>query len=218
MDERPHNEELSSLFFFLPSIMARKEKINQFHDNFDLNCTDCSLDYLNSFSFDKVDFQPHLLNCSDAEKRDLPVELLYNFFRQMGETSNVNLICNVDYFLASTKEWRDNSEIAWVGPTKQRYDSTIFKLINILIFFQKTFNKIKIVSFTVVMNLSFKFVLSKNYWYYQTIVCFEKIEQDCSWKWTVYKLLQTFKFNYWSTRPLWMFYEKTWWTNWRTFF
>ena len=81
----------------------------------------------------------------------------------MGETSNVNLICNVDYFLASTKESRDNSEIAWVGPTKQRYDSTIFKLINILIFFQKTFNKIKIVSFTVVMNLSFKFVLSKNY-------------------------------------------------------
>ena len=104
MDKRPYNEELSSLFFFLPSIMARKEKINQFHDNFDLNCTDCSLDYLNSFSFDKVDFQPHLLNCSDAEKRDLPVELLYNFFRQMGETSNVNLICNVDYFLASTKE------------------------------------------------------------------------------------------------------------------
>lgn len=61
----------------------------------------------------------------------------------MGETSNVNLICNVDYFLASTKESRDNSEIAWVGPTKQRYDSTIFKLINILIFFPENIQQDK---------------------------------------------------------------------------
>ena len=40
-------------------------------------------EFLKSFSPDKVkvDFQPHLLNSSDAEKRDLQVELLCNFFR-----------------------------------------------------------------------------------------------------------------------------------------
>ena len=46
----------------------------------------------------------------------------------MAETSNADLICNADYLIASTKEKRDNSEIVWVGSTKQRYDSTKFKL------------------------------------------------------------------------------------------
>ena len=93
MNEIRHNEESSSLFFFLPSITDRKEKINQFRDN----------------------VNPQ-------------VELLYNFFRKMAETSNANLIRKVDYLLPSAKEKRDNSEIVWVGPTKQRYDSTKFKL------------------------------------------------------------------------------------------
>ena len=128
MNVRRHNEESSSLFFFLPSIIDRNDKNNQFRDNVNLNPIDCSLEFLSSFSPDKVDFQPHLLKSSDAEKRDMQVQLLYKFFRQMTETSNGNLIRNADYLLASVKEKRDNSGIAWVGPTKQRYDSTKFKL------------------------------------------------------------------------------------------
>ena len=61
-----------------------------------------------------------------VELRNPQLELLYKFFRQMAETSNANLIKNADYLLASGKQ--DNSEIIWDGPSKQRYDSTKFKL------------------------------------------------------------------------------------------
>ena len=56
MNERRHNEESCSLLFYLPSVTDRKEKINQFRDNVNLNLIDCSLEFLNSFSPDKVDF------------------------------------------------------------------------------------------------------------------------------------------------------------------
>ena len=128
-EERLHGGEFSNLFFYLPSITDRKEKINQFRDNDSLNPIDCSLDFLNSFSPDSnVTFQPHLLNLNDPEKRDLQAELLYKFFRQLAETNNAKLIRNADCLLASNKDGRDNSAIAWVGPNKQRYDATKFKL------------------------------------------------------------------------------------------
>ena len=47
----------------------------------------------------------------------------------MAETSNARLIRIAGYLLASSTEKRDNSEIAWIGSTKQRYDATKFKLI-----------------------------------------------------------------------------------------
>ena len=68
MNERRHNEESCSLLFYLPSVTDRKKKINQFRDNVNLNLIDCSLEFLNSFSPDKVDFQAHLLKSSDPEK------------------------------------------------------------------------------------------------------------------------------------------------------
>ena len=46
----------------------------------------------------------------------------------MVETSNANLIRNADCLLASRKEDNDNRKVAWVGPSKQRFDSTKFKL------------------------------------------------------------------------------------------
>ena len=78
LNERRHNEEFSTLFYFLPSITDRKEKMNQHRDNVNLNPLDCNLDYLNSFSSDKeVTFRPDLLNYADAELRKPQVELLY---------------------------------------------------------------------------------------------------------------------------------------------
>ena len=126
MNERRHNEESSSLFFYLTSITDRKVKINQFRENVNLNPIDCSLELLSSFLPDKVDFKPHLLNSKMPEKRDPQVEFLKKLFRQMAETSNANLIRNADYLLASGKQ--DNSKIVWVGPSKKRYESTKFKL------------------------------------------------------------------------------------------
>ena len=140
MNERRHNEESSSLFFYLLSITDCKEKINQFRENVNLNPIDSSLELLSNFSPDKVDFKPHLLNSSMPGKRDPQVELLYNFFRQMTETSNANLIRNADYLLASGKQ--DNSKIVWIGPSKQRYGSTKFKLT--FFFFRKHSTRLKL--------------------------------------------------------------------------
>ena len=100
---RNDNEKSSTLFFCLLSNTDHKEKINQFSNNMKPNPIDCSLEFLKSFSPDKVDFQPHLLNSSDPEKRDPQVELLHNFFRQMAETSNTNLIRNCRLFTCISK-------------------------------------------------------------------------------------------------------------------
>ena len=129
MNERRHNEEFSGLFYFIPSIADQKEKKNQHKENVNLNWIDCTLDYLNSFSPDKeVSFRPDLLNSADAELRIPQVELLYRFFRWMAERSNANLVRNADYLLATNN--KDSSNIVWVGLTKQRFDTTKFKLKN----------------------------------------------------------------------------------------
>ena len=112
-EERRHGEEISTLFFYLPSITDGKEKINQFCYNVSPNLIDCSLDFLNNFSPDfNVTFQPQLLNSNDPGKRDSQAELLCKSFRQLAKTSNANLICNADCLLASDNDGRDNSETA----------------------------------------------------------------------------------------------------------
>ena len=127
MNKRRHSEEFSQLFFDLPSITDRKEKINQHRDNVNLSPIDCSLDYSNSFSPDKaVSFRPDLLNSPNKELRNPQVQILYRFFRQIAETSNANLARNVDHLCAVTQQ--DNSKISWIGPMKQRYDASKLKL------------------------------------------------------------------------------------------
>ena len=125
--KRQHGGEFSTLFFNLPLINDRKEKMNQFRDNDSLNPIDCSLVFLNSVLPDSnVTFQPPLLNSNNPEKRD--ISYCISFSRQLAETSNANLIWNADSLLASNKNGRDNITIKWVRPSKQRYDSTKFKL------------------------------------------------------------------------------------------
>ena len=62
INKRHHGEEFLSLNFYLPSITDCKEKINLYRPNVSLNPVDCNLNYLKSFSHEKVHFQPHLLN------------------------------------------------------------------------------------------------------------------------------------------------------------
>ena len=115
-------------FYFLLLISDQKERINQLKRNVNFNPIDCSLDYLNPFPLDKeVSFWPDLLNSFEADLRSPQVELLYRFFKQMDETSNANIIGNADYLLLTNNI--DNSGIVWVGPTKQRFDTTKFKLM-----------------------------------------------------------------------------------------
>ena len=127
LNERRHNEEFPSLFYFLPLTTDRKEKINQHKENVGLNPINCSLDYLNSFSPDKeVSFRPDILNSDNAELRSPQIELLNQFFRQMAETSNANIILDADNLLATDN--KNNSSIVWVSPAKQRFDNTKLKL------------------------------------------------------------------------------------------
>lgn len=119
LNERPHNDESCTLFYFLPSISDRKEKIKEHRDNVNLNPIDSSFDYLNSFSTSdkEVTFRPGLFNFANMELRSPQVELFYEFFRQMAETRNANIVRNADFLLAISNN--DNGDIVWVGPTKQ---------------------------------------------------------------------------------------------------
>ena len=127
MNKRQHIQQFAGVFVFLPLIENWKEKINQHCDNVNLNLIDCSLDYLNSFCPDtEVSFRPDLLNSASAELRSPQVKLLYQFLRQVAETSNTNLIRNAGHLLATSN--KDNGNIVWVGSTKQQFDTTKFKL------------------------------------------------------------------------------------------
>ena len=50
MNERNKKEDFSLLFYYLPSITDRKEKINQHHNNVNLLPVDCSISFIGSFS------------------------------------------------------------------------------------------------------------------------------------------------------------------------
>ena len=66
-----------------------------------------------------------LLNSTHQDLRRPQVEMLYGVFRQMEKYSNKNLKRNVDFLLAKLNKKADN--ISWVGASKQRFDSLMYK-------------------------------------------------------------------------------------------
>ena len=87
---------------------------------------DYSISFIESFSKNKEKFDPLFLNSTDQNLRKLQVEMLYGVFRQMAEYSNNNLKRNADFLLAKLNKKADN--IPWVGPSKQRLDSSLYEL------------------------------------------------------------------------------------------
>ena len=67
-----------------------------------------------------------LLNSTDQGLRKPQVEMLYRVFRQMAEYSNNNLKRNADFLFAKLNKKADS--IPWVGASKQRFDSSLYKL------------------------------------------------------------------------------------------
>ena len=67
-----------------------------------------------------------LLNSTDQDLRKPQVEMLHGVFRQMAEYCNNNLTRNADFLLAKLNQNADN--IPWVGASKQRFDSSLYKL------------------------------------------------------------------------------------------
>ena len=126
MNERREKEDFSMLLYYLPSITDRKEDINLHCNNVNLSLVDCSISFIESFSKNKEKFDPSLLNSTDQDLRKPQVEMLYGVFRQMAEYSNNNLKRNADFLLAKLNKKADN--IPLVGPSKQRLDSSLYKL------------------------------------------------------------------------------------------
>ena len=114
-------------FFYLPSITDRKDNMNQLGNNINLSPVDCSISFIESFPNKKGEkFNPLLLNSTDQDLRKPQVEMMYGVFRKMAEYSSNNLKRNNDFLLAELNKKVDN--IPWVGASKQRFDSSLYKL------------------------------------------------------------------------------------------
>ena len=126
-NEKRDYEDSSSPFFFLPSITDRKESIKQWMGHVSLVPIDLTIDFIQSYLSKKEKFKLHLLNSTDTKERAPQVEMLLSVFKHMAQYSNQNLLRNVDYLF--TKENEKSQNMEWsVGSSKQRYDSSKFKL------------------------------------------------------------------------------------------
>ena len=110
----------------MPSITDRKEEINQWKNNSSLTPIDFSIYFIESFSTQKVKFQPNLLNSFNEKERAPQIEMLYGLFKHMAQFSNQNLQRNVTHL--NLKQKRNVSEMNWSGTSNSRFDSSKFKL------------------------------------------------------------------------------------------
>ena len=94
-------QKYSKLFFFLPSTMDRKEKINQFMKNFSLHPIDCRFEDFQKCSCIGVDFRPQDLDSSDLERRLAAKEIVVNFFKDAVQVSDSNLVHNANKLLTT---------------------------------------------------------------------------------------------------------------------
>ena len=113
--------ESSSLFYFLPSVSDRKEEINQHKNNVSLSPVDITIDFIESFSMEKISFKPDLLASSDEKERKPQTEMLYGLFKHIAMVSNQNLERNV----AHLNIVQGRHEMEW---SNSKFDSSKFKL------------------------------------------------------------------------------------------
>ena len=111
----------SSLFYFLPSTSDRKEEINQHKNNVSLFPVDITLDFIESFSVEKISFKPDLLNSSDEKERKPQTEMLYGLFKHMATVSNQNLQRNIVHLNIT----QGRHKMEW---SNSKFDSSKFKL------------------------------------------------------------------------------------------
>ena len=113
--------ESSSLFYFLPSVSDRKEEINQHKNNVSLSPVDITVDFIESYSVEKISFKPDLLDSSDEKERKPQTEMLYGLFKHMATVSNQNLERNIAHLNIA----QGRHEMEW---SNSKFDSSKFKL------------------------------------------------------------------------------------------
>ena len=116
-----NQDETSSLFYFLPSVSDRKEEINQHKNNVSLSPVNITVDFIESFSVEKVSFRPDLLESSDEKERKPQTEMLYGLFKHMATVSNQNLQRNIVHLNIA----QGRHEMEW---SNSKFDSSKFKL------------------------------------------------------------------------------------------
>ena len=88
---------------------------------------DLTIEFIEGFLSNKERFKPHLLNSVNTKERAPQVEMLRVVFKHMVQYSNQNLSRNVDYLFV--QENKKGESLEWkIGSSKQRYDSSKFKL------------------------------------------------------------------------------------------
>ena len=112
INEKKENE---NSFFYLLTITDRKEEINQWKNNPSLTPIDFSFSLIESFSTQKVKFQPNLLNSFNENERAPQIEMLYGLFmsKHIAQFSNQNLQRNVTHL--NLKQKRNVIEMDWSG-------------------------------------------------------------------------------------------------------
>ena len=111
----------SSMFYFLPSVSDRKEEINQHKNNVSLSPVDILVNFIESFSVEKVSFRPDLLDSSDENERKPQTEMLYGLFNHIAKVSNQNLERNIVHLNIA----HGRHEMEW---SNSKFDSSKFKL------------------------------------------------------------------------------------------
>ena len=92
-------EDFSKLFFYLPSTTDRKEKINRFSGNVQLHPVACRYEDFNKYSSKNAPFLPQDLDLHNPDKRLAAKEIVINFFKDLVDITNPNLVRNVNTLL-----------------------------------------------------------------------------------------------------------------------
>ena len=95
--------EFSTLFYYLPSITDRKEKINQFKNNVQLFPLTVEYDEFINFNKGKQQFYPQHLESTDFELRSVARETVVNYMKQVTNFSNSNLKRNAKSLVVADK-------------------------------------------------------------------------------------------------------------------
>lgn len=114
-----HTKQKSDLFYYLSSTTDRKESSNQYKDKVYLNTSNCCYENFKNYLSNQSKFYPHHFDLKD-ERKNVAIETIYIFFKDIVEMSNSNLIRNADHLLVMLS--KNNDEIAWNGENKKHFD------------------------------------------------------------------------------------------------
>ena len=95
--------DYSTMFYFLPSITDRKEKINQFKSNVQLYPLNVQYNEFSDYNKERKPFFPQHLESSDSKLRSLARETVVNYMKHIANYSNNNLKRNAKSLILTDK-------------------------------------------------------------------------------------------------------------------